>query len=242
MNIIELEQIDSTNTYLRKIASETQSFTLVFAKEQTAGRGQRGNSWEAEPNKNLTLSLLWKPIDFPARNQFAVSEAVSLAIVDTLNHFNIAAKIKWPNDIYVDDNKICGILIEHSVAGKNIVDTIIGIGLNVNQTHFKSNAPNPISMAQIIGLECPLTEVLSVLANKIEYRLNKCSTTNYHQEYLDLLWRGDALYHPFTDANGINFSAIITGVDADGMLHLLTDTLEHRIFAFKEVSFRLKED
>lgn len=240
MEIIRLESCGSTNSFLREHAAELPSLTLVTAREQTAGRGQRGNTWESQPGKNLTVSMLWKPEEFAARRQFAVSEAVSLAVADTLMEFGIEAKVKWPNDIYVGDRKICGILIEHSVAGRNIESTVAGIGLNVNQREFLSDAPNPVSMLQSSGREHDLEAVLASLCRRLEERLQEVDGEGLHSEYMTRLWRGDAQFHPFRDtATGAAFRAMITAVDPDGMLHLLTDGFEERAYAFKEVSFTL---
>lgn len=240
MEIIRLGSCGSTNSFLREHAAELPSLTLVTAREQTAGRGQRGNTWESQPGKNLTVSMLWKPEGFEACRQFAVSEAVSLAVADTLKEFGIEAKVKWPNDIYVGDRKICGILIEHSVAGRNIESTVAGIGLNVNQREFFSDAPNPVSMLQSSGREHDLEAVLASLYRRLEERLQEVDGEGLHSEYMTRLWRGDAQFHPFRDtATGAAFRAMITSVDPDGMLHLLTDRFEERTYAFKEVSFTL---
>lgn len=240
MEIIRLGSCGSTNSFLREHAAEFPSLTLVTAREQTAGRGQRGNTWESQPGKNLTVSMLWKPEGFAARRQFAVSEAVSLAVADTLEEFGIEAKVKWPNDIYVGDRKICGILIEHSVAGRNIESTVAGIGLNVNQREFFSDAPNPVSMLQSSGREHDLEAVLALLCRRLEERLQEVDGEGLHSEYMTRLWRGDAQFHPFRDtATGTAFRAMITAVDPDGILHLLTDRFEERTYAFKEVSFTL---
>ena len=122
--------------------------TVVSTYNQTAGRGQRGNSWESEPHKNLTFSVLLKPQHIIAREQFYISEIVSVAIVNTLRKYIIdqPIAIKWPNDIYVNDDKICGILIENTLSGYSISQSIAGIGININQQTFLSNAPNPISL------------------------------------------------------------------------------------------------
>ena len=118
-NIIHLESVGSTNTYLAGRAVDLPHATVVSTYCQTAGRGQRGNSWESEPNKNLSFSVLLRPQNIIARQQFYLSEAVSVAIVKTLKRYisNHRVSIKWPNDIYVDDLKICGILIENTLCG-----------------------------------------------------------------------------------------------------------------------------
>ncbi|MDE7409349.1 MAG: biotin--[acetyl-CoA-carboxylase] ligase, partial [Muribaculaceae bacterium] len=117
MKILHLDEVDSTNVYIMRNVAELEAPVMVTAYRQTAGQGQRGNSWEAEPGKNLTFSIFYRPVGLPPIAQFSMSEAVSLAVVDFLAGHGIEAKVKWPNDIYVDDRKICGILIRHSVMG-----------------------------------------------------------------------------------------------------------------------------
>lgn len=177
--------------------------TVIAADSQTAGRGQRGNSWEAEPGKNLTFSLLLEPEHIPARRQFAISRAVALAICDCLRHWlsNHADEIaiKWPNDIYVGNRKICGILIENSLQADRICRTVVGIGLNVNQTVFRSDAPNPVSMAQLAGFEFDLDTLLDDLATTIisYFNAEECSEgTASEREYAERLWRRIG-YHRF---------------------------------------------
>ncbi len=151
MKILLLEETDSTNTYVSVHADSLDDMTLVAAHSQTAGRGQRGNSWESEPGRNICATLFHRPAGVPARVQFAVSEATALGVADMLAHYGIEARVKWPNDVYVGDRKICGILIENAVAGCDLLHCRIGIGLNVNQTVFRSDAPNPVSMAMLLG-------------------------------------------------------------------------------------------
>lgn len=155
MTHIALEEVSSTNTWLAQHADELLHLTMVTAERQTAGRGQRGNSWESEPGANLTFSLLIRPEGVPARSQFSISEATALAVTDLLAIYGVKATVKWPNDIYVGDRKICGILIEHAVMGTSIMHSIIGAGLNVNQTRFVSDAPNPVSLLQLTAPVAP---------------------------------------------------------------------------------------
>ncbi|WP_301748249.1 biotin--[acetyl-CoA-carboxylase] ligase [uncultured Duncaniella sp.] len=152
MEIIKIESTDSTSSHLAGIAEGCAHGTAVMARVQTAGRGQRGNSWEAEPGMNITLSLLLRPEGLEPARQFIISQAVSLAIVEMLDNFigADAVSIKWPNDIYVNDSKIAGILIENVISGSAISRSIVGVGLNVNQTEFLSDAPNPVSLKQLL--------------------------------------------------------------------------------------------
>ncbi len=145
--IIHIDETDSTNRWLREQGGEED--VVVWADYQTAGKGQGTNSWESERGKNLTFSVLLHPQDIPANKQFSISMLVSLALCEALGQHIGDLSIKWPNDIYWRNAKIAGILIEHRISGSLIRDSIIGIGLNVNQRHFLSDAPNPVSLWQI---------------------------------------------------------------------------------------------
>ena len=242
--LVALDETASTNQYLSQLCNQLQEsvaeLTTVTAEFQTAGKGQRGNTWEAEEGKNRLFSFVLYPSFLEARRQFILSQIVSLAIKEELSRWSDEITIKWPNDIYWKDKKICGILIEHSVAGRNIESTVAGIGLNVNQREFLSDAPNPVSMLQSSGREHDLEAVLASLCRRLEERLQEVDGEGLHSEYMTRLWRGDAQFHPFRDtATGAAFRAMITAVDPDGMLHLLTDRFEERTYAFKEVSFTL---
>ena len=239
-NIIQLPSIGSTNSYLAGRAGEFSHGTVVSTYNQTAGRGQRGNTWESEPEKNLSFSMLLRPQNIIARQQFYISEAVSIAIVNTLRRYITSHEvaIKWPNDIYVDDNKICGILIENTLAGCNIAQSIAGIGLNINQRVFLSDAPNPISLIHYIEKETPLDDILNEVTNEILSIFNHYDTTQQfntlHNIYRSMLWRRDG-FHPYATPDGTQFMARITNVAPDGIL-TLTDTQGlSRPFAFKEV-------
>lgn len=247
MRIIELQSADSTNSWLAAHSKELEPPCLVYAIEQTAGRGQRGNSWESEPGKNLTASVMMVPEGVEASRQFVISEAIALAVVDFLADCGVVAKVKWPNDIYVGDKKICGILIEHSLLGTAITRTIAGIGININQREFQSDAPNPVSLQQLTGKERDIAEMACLLADKIEARMHavrrEALSGDYgaiHAEFLRRLWRGDREYYPFRDAKrGEIISALIVDIAPDGILTLQTPEGELRRFAFKEIEFML---
>ncbi len=157
MRIIHLEEVDSTNAYIMREAANLVAPLMVLAHTQTAGQGQRGNSWESEPGKNLTFSIFYRPTALPPMAQFSMSEAVALSVVDFLEAHGLEAKVKWPNDIYVGDSKICGILIRHSILGGVVSSSVIGVGIDVNQKVFLSDAPNPVSMWQLTGKEYDLS-------------------------------------------------------------------------------------
>lgn len=248
MNLIELREVDSTNSYLERNARELPSPTLAVSTAQTAGRGQRGNSWEAAPGLNLTFSLLLRPALRPTE-QFHISEAMALSICDMLEHqCGIQCLVKWPNDIYFGDKKICGILISHSLSGQKINYTVAGAGININQERFVSSAPNPVSVRQITGREFPLRPLLDDVARRIVSRIDGLSSSDpaslraVHEEFKRRLWRGDSLPHRFRDvASGDCFLASIADIEPSGHIllrHAEGDSSGGVVrYAFKEVEW-----
>lgn len=245
MKYIRLEETDSTNSYVGLHLSELESPACVMALSQTRGRGQRGNSWESEPGRNLTFSILYRPQDMPARLQFAISEATALGIADYLKAKGVAATVKWPNDIYVGDRKICGILIENKLMGSRIESVIIGAGINLNQERFVSDAPNPVSLTQLTGERYDLEAEMQRVGAAIERRLGQtgddAGRAELHADFMRQLWRGDGLPYPFRRRdNGGVFDGIISDVAPTGELTIKDcQTGEKSIFLFKEVEFIL---
>lgn len=249
MNFIHLEETDSTNSHISRNLAQIPSPTMVTAAAQTAGRGQRGNSWESEPGKNITFSVLFRPEHFPARSQFAISEAAALAIADTIAEYGVETKVKWPNDIYAGDKKICGILIENSLTGAELTHTIIGAGININQSRFLSDAPNPVSIFQLTGKETDLVEFRNRVAQHLEQALAGISgeerQEQIHRLFLQRLWRGDGSLYPFRErAGGETFLARIADINPDGPLLLEkekpgADGSRLKSYFFKEVEFVL---
>lgn len=235
-----LDSCESTNTYIASQAPLMADGDVVAARTQSAGRGQRGNSWEAEPGANLTFSMLLTPRHLAPARQFEISMAVSLAIadvLDTLLPHPLCAKIKWPNDIYVADKKICGILIEHSLSGNKIQHTIVGIGLNVNQRQFTSDAPNPVSLIQLTGRTTALEPLLQQLCDTIIADTRSYDTAALRRRYFAKLYRATGL-HPYIDTgSGERFLAEIADVAADGIITLRAADGQLRRYAFKEVAF-----
>ncbi|MDE6018505.1 MAG: biotin--[acetyl-CoA-carboxylase] ligase [Muribaculaceae bacterium] len=245
MRLIHLDEVDSTNAYIMREVANLDAPVMVLAHTQTAGQGQRGNSWEAEPGKNLTFSIFYRPSELPPMAQFSMSEAVALAVVDFLREYGIQAKVKWPNDIYVGDRKICGILIRHSIMGTVVSFSVIGVGINVNQTEFASDAPNPVSMWQITGEEYDLASLEKEIASIMERRLGLISTEEdrktLHKEFMQCLWRGDGNLYPFADtATNEDFMASIEEIAPHGPITLLLEDGSLRTYAFKEVTFLAK--
>lgn len=247
MRFIHLDEVDSTNAYIMREVNHLEAPVMVIAHTQTAGQGQRGNSWEAEPGKNLTFSIFFRPAALPPMAQFSMSEAVALAVVDFIGNYGIEAKVKWPNDIYVGDKKICGILIRHSIMGAFVSYSVIGVGIDVNQTVFLSDAPNPVSMKQITGETYDLPRLEKEIAEIMEDRLKLIRTEEnrlaLHKEFMGKLWRGDGKMHPFTDtASGENFMARIEDIAFHGPISLRLADGTLRTYAFKEVSFQMIND
>lgn len=238
MNIITLEQCESTNALARD-ASRYHHGDIIVAIAQTAGRGQRGNRWESEAGRNLTFSIVLEPKHIGASEQFMLSEAVALAIADTLQQFAIDSRIKWTNDIYVGDRKICGILIENELLDSHLTRSVVGIGLNVNQTLFSSWIPNPTSMASETGINYNTDEVLKVLAARIEERTamldDNLGRGRIENDYHALLYRRDEC-HRYRLADGRTVEGTIRGVRARGELIVEFDGELHE-FLFKQIEF-----
>ena len=155
VSILKEKETDSTNNRLAQLCDREniKEFTTLLVDKQTAGKGQRGNSWESAPGMNLTFSTVLYPSALKAREQFTLSMLIALSVYDTLSTYAEGFSIKWPNDIYWKDKKICGILIENELEGTYLLRCIAGIGVNINQEHFVSPAPNPVSLKQILGRE-----------------------------------------------------------------------------------------
>ncbi len=244
MKLIWLDECDSTNNVVAR--ENPEHGTAVIARAQTAGRGQRGNSWESEPGKNLTFSLLLRPAWVEVSRQFAISQAVSLAIVTVLEQrlgLQAQLSIKWPNDIYAGDRKICGILIENSLTGNVISRCIVGVGINVNQTLFKSDAPNPVSMAQLAGREFSVVELATEFVAEMLAAVDRLQAEEGVMEiasqYFSRLWRGEG-YYPYVDvASGEAFEARIHSIGPMGHLTLQTTAGQLRTYAFKQVTPKL---
>ncbi len=213
-------------------------FELLTTDFQTAGRGQRGTSWEADANANLLFGFIFHPTLLLASQQFFLSEALALAVRSALSHYTEDIVVKWPNDVYWRDKKICGMLLEHTLCGKHIATTLTGIGININQDNFKSDAPNPISLKQIIGRPISRGNVLENIIENFDKRYEMIineQSASLHNEYMQYLYRGKGLY-PYKDANGV-FKAQIESISPLGILTLKREDGTSKHYAFKEVSF-----
>ena len=240
-----IKETPSTNSYLAQLCKEgrAKEFHTVITDNQTAGRGQRGNSWESSPGKNLTFSTVLFPTALEAKKQFYLSMIVAFAVVDALSYYTDGFSIKWPNDIYWKDKKIAGILIENELEGKFITQSIVGIGLNVNQEVFRSSAPNPVSLIQILGVTINRQELLDrilrgIMASYIFLEKDyKAAVHNLRQLYIRRLYRREGFY-PYRDKEG-TFLAEFQDVEPSGHLVLKDEQGNLRRYAFKEVEFVL---
>lgn len=237
--IIHLSSVDSTNNYLMAYKPrEDETMTVVYADEQTAGRGQGSNHWESEPGKNLTFSVLVHPTMVPVMRQFLLSEAGALALWDVLGQYLGAddVKMKWPNDIYWKDKKISGTLIETRLGGGHVKDCVYGIGIDVNQEKFVSDAPNPVSMKQILGHDVDLKELLNKIIDSFKKYYAAIENGEYaaiSELYHSGLYRAHG-FHRYKDKDG-EFEAAIVEVEDSGNLILRDREGCIRSYAFKEV-------
>jgi BirA family biotin operon repressor/biotin-[acetyl-CoA-carboxylase] ligase len=236
-----LTSTESTNQYALDLLSKSKPLegTVISAYEQTKGRGQIGSSWESEPGKNLTFSVILYPSFLPLARQFALIQCLSLSILDALTPLTPAVlSLKWPNDIYIGQRKIGGMLLQNSISQTQFQHCVVGIGLNINQTIFISDAPNPISLQQVTQKETDLFALLKSICLCMEKRylqLRAGDLETIQRDYLDNLYQfmEDHLYK---DAAGRLFKGRIVNVLPDGKLLLMHDKGEHA-FGMKELQF-----
>ena len=241
-NTFYTKQTHSTNVLLWEMIREKslpEGF-VVQTDFQSAGKGQVGNSWESEEGRNLLFSMVLYPQRVTVDNQFLLSQLVSLGIKEALDEYTDGITVKWPNDIYWNDKKLVGILIENSLQGTKIKSSVIGIGLNVNQKVFVSNAPNPVSLLQITGRRQNRKLLLTKIRQNIQKLYTELSVTKIRAEYAEALYRKDGFYA--YRANDETFQAKIISVHPDGQLELETEAGERKGFYFKEVSFVLSPE
>ncbi len=230
----------STNILLKeKVKTETlPEFFAVRAAFQSSGKGQVGNKWEAQRGKNLLLSVLLFPHHIAIHEQFIISQIVSVAIVRVMQKYKVGCSIKWPNDMYVGGKKLGGILIENSLSGSMIDYSIVGIGLNINQLEFKSDALNPVSTFNILHKKIALKSLFSEIVAEIKQLYLQTDTTQIKSEYLQFLYRKTGFYN-YKIPNGEQFEAEIHAIGNDGKLRLKKRNGELADFYFKEVEFVL---
>lgn len=234
-NIIYFDVLDSTNTFLSQNIDKYLEGTLIIAGEQTAGRGQRGNQWQSNPNENLTFSLLLKPNFISPQNQFDFNMMICLALQKTLADFlGNDVKVKWSNDIFYKDKKIAGVLIENTLKSTQIENTIVGIGLNVNQIQF--DYPNASSMQHITGKKYQLENILVNLLKNIEeyYLLLKNGNNFLKKHYLLHLYRFNQ--YSFFRTNDEIWQGKIIDIENSGKL-VIENQQGICSFEFKQVEF-----
>jgi BirA family biotin operon repressor/biotin-[acetyl-CoA-carboxylase] ligase len=233
-----LPQCHSTNEEAQKLLKKHKTIEgeVVITEAQLSGKGQRGNTWESEPGKNLTFSIILKPSSIKISDQFSLHIITSLAIFDSL--FSILGKklkIKWPNDIYYEDRKLGGILIENAIRANSIESTIIGIGLNVNQTEF--SVPKATSLAEICLKKFDLNDILERILLNLEKRYLKVKldgTEQFFDQYKLRLYKYQT-QHSFKEASG-SFKGKIINIDKSGQLMIETDD-QIQSYSFKEIEF-----
>jgi len=242
MNIIKLNAIDSTNSYLKELTVENtvQNYTVVVAEQQTAGRGQMGTIWESEYGKNLTFSILTRVNNLKIVDQFYLSMAISLGVLQALKVVTQAKlSVKWPNDILAENDKLSGILIENVLSGNNIKHSIVGIGLNVNQQEFSKNLLNVTSLKNISGIHFDREELLLKIVNSIKFYISYLERNDFNElkkMYLAFLYKIETPAM-FEDKEGVVFLGKILTVSEDGKLVIELENGTTRKFNLKEIKF-----
>ena len=231
---IRLDSVNSTNNYTATLINgNAAEGTVVITHEQTAGRGQRGNLWISEPGKNLTCTYLLRPKFLRISDQFILNKAIALAAAKAIQQFipSNDVHIKWPNDIFLQNKKVAGILVETSMQGGHIVSCLAGIGINVNQQQFQAESGNPISLSEVFGTELKLDDVLNALSENLEVlylQLKAGKFENIDLSYNNLLWKKGETHTFYRD--GIPFTAEVKCIDEQGCLHLIGEKNQELIF------------
>ena len=238
MKLIKLDAIDSTNEFLKGLSNkeDLENFTVVTAENQTKGKGQMGAVWNSEVGKNLIMSVLVKDFLSEINEIFNLNIAVATAVITALKKQNIPnLSIKWPNDILSANKKIGGILIENSIKSDGTILSIVGLGLNVNQTNFEG-LPKASSLAVVVGHELNKEELLSAIVSQLEANVeeSKQNPTSLRQQFVDLLFKkGEPM--PFTNQKEEKFMGIIQGISPVGRLQVLLEDDSVAEFDIKEI-------
>lgn len=236
---IWLESVDSTNSEALRRLAELTSGTVIAALEQTAGRGQRGNTWFTEAGRNLTFSIVLKDLGLPAAEAHRLNYLASLAVAEFLEGYGAACSIKWPNDIYVGRKKICGILVENSLAGAEVAASVIGIGININQTLFQQLS-NATSLSLVTGKEYALEDCLNAFLQVFERLLPTLRNSSLADVYTSRLFQKGVTAQYVDYLRNTQFPGIIRGVDPDGRLRIHdTNNGTDKLYRFKEVGYIL---
>jgi BirA family biotin operon repressor/biotin-[acetyl-CoA-carboxylase] ligase len=240
--IIYLENLPSTNTYLAAILKKDNlsEGTIVYTNFQLSGRGYSGNTWESESDKNLLFSILLFPSFIDPSEEFFLSMTISLGIRDFLLRYIPSCSIKWPNDIYVKNDKIAGILIDGTLSGDMIENVIAGIGLNINQEKFSMAVPNPVSLKQLTGNTYDIQECLNELAGDLDRRYKQLiggDASQIREDYLRNLYRFRQ-WAEFSDSTG-TFTGRISEIRNDGQIIIEKEGGMQAEYYYKEVEFIL---
>ncbi len=242
------DSIDSTNSEARRRLPANAKMSVYAAKFQTAGRGQRGNKWSSAAGQNLTFSVLLnfthpRMPDLAVRNQFLLSIASALSVSDLLRKLNIRNTIKWPNDIYIGRRKVCGMLIENIVGNAGLEHSIIGIGLNLNQTEFPPELVNPTSVLVSAGLrtvpEEVLDDFLDIFSEYISYLSDIEGINEIRNIYVSRLF-GLGVSREYHDClRNVDFTGTIKGISEEGQLLMEMPDKTVTNYSFKEVSYMI---
>ncbi len=238
--LIYYKNLPSTNSEAVSLLRDKKlsEGTVIHTGFQTAGRGHGGNKWESGENKNLLISIILYPSTIRPSDQFLLSMTISLGICDFLGHYIPSISIKWPNDIYVKDDKIAGILIENSVMGDQIEHSVAGIGININQEKFLGDAPNPVSLAILTGTDHDLRECLVRLLSDLDKRYKELVGGDYghiRKDYMSRLYRSGT-WGKFSDQQG-RFTGKILSVGDTGKLIIEKEDGSLNEYGFKDVEF-----
>ena len=238
MQLIKLDAIDSTNEFLKGLSSNQllENFTVVTAENQTKGKGQMGAVWNSEPGKNLIMSVLVTDFVTDINQIFDVNIAISLSVIKALEDFDIPdLSIKWPNDIMSYHKKIGGILIENSIKSDGSINSIVGLGLNINQINFE-NLPKASSLAVICNTSFDKEKILLKIIENLENNIQNWNQNSelFWSKYTDKLFK-KGIPMPFSDENQQNFMGIIQGVSSIGKLKILLEDDSVSEFEIKEI-------
>lgn len=239
MRIIKVNATNSTNDFARNFFKENKSTEAccIVAENQTKGRGQRGAGWVSNPGENLTFSIIYPEIKLKIDLQFAISAAVSVAVVESLSSFDVSdLQVKWPNDIMAGNFKIGGVLIENILKNNKIAASVIGIGLNVNQEFFK-DLPKASSLKKITGKTYDLQKVLEKILDAIENKITEISRPSHNrilEEYEEKMFRRNKV-STFQLPDGKYFTGIIRGITTAGKLILEKENADFKTFDLKEL-------
>jgi BirA family biotin operon repressor/biotin-[acetyl-CoA-carboxylase] ligase len=242
LKIIKLNAIDSTNSFLKDLAlnTELENFTVVVTNQQLKGRGQQGSNWVSEPFKSLICSVFVSFKDLNVLEHRYLNFAVSLAVFETLNEESIpGVSIKWPNDILSGNKKLCGILIENSLKSTKISSSVIGIGLNVNQTSFPVSLKKVTSLKLLANKDFKLEKLLESLVSNLKFKIEMLDSKDFktlEEQYLKVLYKKN-IPTMFKNSQDVLFMGIISGISKEGKLQIASEDESVQEFGIKEVSF-----